>query len=269
MPRGKKRKDAGAPAGKPFCYYCDREFGTETQVLQHQKAKHFRCPYCRRHFHSAPSICGHVEQVHGGKFEAVPEAIQGREDPKEDIQGMKGVPLIDENVAKRFKAAMGEPVASTASIAAAPPGMAIHSQMMNPLPQQQHMMAVPMHMPMNIGMQQQPTPMMMPPHIGMMPLPQNFQVNTMMPTPPQAQMQPGEQKQPMWKEHPSASSTTKFSLPSLNPSEGKMKGGSSSSALAEGEGQNENEVHDVEGLVYKYEMISMEERRAALPRYSV
>jgi hypothetical protein len=39
MVRKKKKRDDELP---PWCYYCDRMFGDETTLVQHQKAKHFK-----------------------------------------------------------------------------------------------------------------------------------------------------------------------------------------------------------------------------------
>ena len=32
---------------KNWCYYCEREFEDEEVLIQHQKARHFKCPVCR------------------------------------------------------------------------------------------------------------------------------------------------------------------------------------------------------------------------------
>lgn len=44
--RGKQkmgRKKRGTIKKVVFCYYCDREFDDEKVLIQHQKAKHFKC----------------------------------------------------------------------------------------------------------------------------------------------------------------------------------------------------------------------------------
>ena len=49
---------------KPFCYYCDKEFDDINILHQHQKIRHFSCPYCSKKFSTAYSMCTHALQVH-------------------------------------------------------------------------------------------------------------------------------------------------------------------------------------------------------------
>ena len=37
------RKAAAVTYQRPWCYYCDREFDSDSILLQHQKARHFLC----------------------------------------------------------------------------------------------------------------------------------------------------------------------------------------------------------------------------------
>lgn len=46
---GKKKK----ATVKPFCYYCDRIFDDEAQLVQHQRSKHFKCPECPKKLNTA------------------------------------------------------------------------------------------------------------------------------------------------------------------------------------------------------------------------
>lgn len=48
MGKKKKRSDQ-----KPFCYYCDRIFDDEAMLVQHQRAKHFKCPECPKKLNTA------------------------------------------------------------------------------------------------------------------------------------------------------------------------------------------------------------------------
>jgi len=48
---------------KIFCYYCDREFEVEKILIQHQKAKHFKCN-CSKKFSSIKGLSIHMSQVH-------------------------------------------------------------------------------------------------------------------------------------------------------------------------------------------------------------
>jgi hypothetical protein len=57
---GKKKKRAE----KVFCYYCDREFDDEKILVQHQKAKHFKCHVCHKKLSTAGGMAIHVLQVH-------------------------------------------------------------------------------------------------------------------------------------------------------------------------------------------------------------
>lgn len=87
---------------KPFCYYCDREFGDEKVLLQHQKAKHFKCLLCDRKLDLASSLALHMMQVHKTVLKAVPNSLPKRSNPELCIRGMNGVPteLIEDNLNK-------------------------------------------------------------------------------------------------------------------------------------------------------------------------
>ena len=58
---GKKKKRA---TEKVWCYYCDREFDDEKILVQHQKAKHFKCHVCHKKLSTASGMVIHVLQVH-------------------------------------------------------------------------------------------------------------------------------------------------------------------------------------------------------------
>ncbi len=62
---------AGAAMGKKkkktymvWCFYCEREFEDEKVLIQHQKAKHFKCHVCHKKLSSAGGMVIHVLQVH-------------------------------------------------------------------------------------------------------------------------------------------------------------------------------------------------------------
>eukprot|EP00918_Siedleckia_nematoides_P092333 GHVU01202782.1.p1 GENE.GHVU01202782.1~~GHVU01202782.1.p1 ORF type:complete len:251 (+),score=47.45 GHVU01202782.1:169-921(+) len=109
----KKRRDFVL---KPFCYYCNREFDDEKVLIQHQKAKHFKCQECSRKLDTATGLVVHMLQVHKETVNKVPNAIPGRDSPELIIHGMKGVPadvmqektaiLEDERAAKQPKTMM-------------------------------------------------------------------------------------------------------------------------------------------------------------------
>lgn len=48
---------------KPFCYFCGREFDNEKVLVQHQKAKHFKCTECNRKLETANGLLVHMQQV--------------------------------------------------------------------------------------------------------------------------------------------------------------------------------------------------------------
>ena len=66
---------------RPWCWYCEREFEDEKGaptyyssysvenlpfpvLMQHQKAKHFKCNMCPRRLNTAGGLAVHIQQVH-------------------------------------------------------------------------------------------------------------------------------------------------------------------------------------------------------------
>ncbi|XP_057511400.1 protein SUPPRESSOR OF FRI 4-like isoform X2 [Actinidia eriantha] len=86
---GKKKKRASS---KMWCYYCDREFDDEKILVQHQKAKHFKCHACHKKLSTAGGMVIHVLQVHKESVTKVPNAKPGRESTEIEIYGMQGIP---------------------------------------------------------------------------------------------------------------------------------------------------------------------------------
>ncbi|KAJ0018941.1 hypothetical protein Pint_12004 [Pistacia integerrima] len=86
---GKKKKRV---ASKVWCYYCDREFDDEKILVQHQKAKHFKCHVCHKKLSTAGGMAIHVLQVHKESVTKVPNAKAGRESTDIEIYGMQGIP---------------------------------------------------------------------------------------------------------------------------------------------------------------------------------
>ncbi|KAM1266367.1 hypothetical protein ACFX2J_035942 [Malus domestica] len=86
---GKKKKRV---ASKVWCYYCDREFDDEKILVQHQKAKHFKCHVCHKKLSTAGGMAIHVLQVHKESVIKVPNAKDGRESTDIEIYGMQGIP---------------------------------------------------------------------------------------------------------------------------------------------------------------------------------
>ncbi|KAK4440373.1 protein SUPPRESSOR OF FRI 4 [Sesamum alatum] len=86
-----KKKKRGA-VDKVWCYYCDREFEDEKILVQHQKAKHFKCHVCHKKLSTAGGMAIHVLQVHKEQVSKVPNAKPGRESTEIEIYGMQGIP---------------------------------------------------------------------------------------------------------------------------------------------------------------------------------
>jgi hypothetical protein len=89
MGKGKKRKL------KPFCWYCDREFDDDKILVNHQKAKHFKCHHCHKRLNTAAGLKEHVESVHKETLKVVPNAITGKDNFIFEIFGMQGIPPSD------------------------------------------------------------------------------------------------------------------------------------------------------------------------------
>ncbi|KAL5731318.1 Protein SUPPRESSOR OF FRI 4 [Ranunculus cassubicifolius] len=85
---GKKKKRAS----KVWCYYCDREFDDEKILVQHQKARHFKCHVCHKKLSTAGGMAIHVLQVHKETVNKVPNAKPDRESTEIEIFGMQGIP---------------------------------------------------------------------------------------------------------------------------------------------------------------------------------
>ncbi|XP_010519020.1 PREDICTED: protein SUPPRESSOR OF FRI 4 isoform X2 [Tarenaya hassleriana] len=86
---GKKKKRV---TEKVWCYYCDREFDDEKILVQHQKAKHFKCHVCHKKLSTAGGMVIHVLQVHKENVTKVPNAKPGRDSTDIEIYGMQGIP---------------------------------------------------------------------------------------------------------------------------------------------------------------------------------
>jgi hypothetical protein len=50
-------------AATASCRYCDKEFENEETLVQHQKAKHWKCLLCNKRLHSAPGVATHARNV--------------------------------------------------------------------------------------------------------------------------------------------------------------------------------------------------------------
>ncbi|XP_076324693.1 BUB3-interacting and GLEBS motif-containing protein ZNF207-like isoform X2 [Tachypleus tridentatus] len=88
---GRKKKK---PA-KPWCWYCSREFDDEKILIQHQKAKHFKCHICHKKLYTGPGLAIHCMQVHKETIDKVPNALPNRNNVDIEIYGMEGIPEED------------------------------------------------------------------------------------------------------------------------------------------------------------------------------
>ncbi|KTF73375.1 hypothetical protein cypCar_00046784, partial [Cyprinus carpio] len=75
--------------------YCNRDFDDEKILIQHQKAKHFKCHICHKKLYTGPGLAIHCMQVHKETIDSVPNAIPGRTDIELEIYGMEGIPEKD------------------------------------------------------------------------------------------------------------------------------------------------------------------------------
>ncbi|XP_002737553.1 BUB3-interacting and GLEBS motif-containing protein ZNF207-like, partial [Saccoglossus kowalevskii] len=88
---GRKKKKVQ----KPWCWYCNREFDDEKILIQHQKAKHFKCHICHKKLYTGPGLAIHCMQVHKETVDKVPNSLPGRQDIEIEIYGMEGIPEKD------------------------------------------------------------------------------------------------------------------------------------------------------------------------------
>ncbi|KAI0685399.1 hypothetical protein BC835DRAFT_1290306 [Cytidiella melzeri] len=91
---------------RPWCWYCEREFEDEKVLMQHQKAKHFKCNMCPRRLNTAGGLAVHIQQVHKLEAENLPRienALPGRDGYEVEIFGMEGIPAPDVADYKRRK----------------------------------------------------------------------------------------------------------------------------------------------------------------------
>jgi len=100
----KKRKNKAVL--RPWCWYCEREFEDEKVLMQHQKAKHFKCNQCPRRLNTAGGLAVHIQQVHKLEVDQLPRienALPGRDGYEVEIFGMEGIPAPDVADYKRRK----------------------------------------------------------------------------------------------------------------------------------------------------------------------
>lgn len=75
--------------------YCNREFDDEKILVQHQKAKHFKCHICHKKLYTGPGLSIHCMQVHKETIDKVPNSFPNRSNIEIEIFGMDGIPPED------------------------------------------------------------------------------------------------------------------------------------------------------------------------------
>lgn len=75
--------------------YCNREFDDEKILVQHQKAKHFKCSICYKKLYTGPGLAIHRMQVHKEALDKIPNALPNRNNTDIEIYGMEGIPEVD------------------------------------------------------------------------------------------------------------------------------------------------------------------------------
>ena len=75
-----------------WCYFCNKSFELEDQLISHQKMIHWRCPRCNTVKSSSKVLMQHMSKVHKEILTSIPNALPGRENPNNDVFGMKGIP---------------------------------------------------------------------------------------------------------------------------------------------------------------------------------
>eukprot|EP00612_Vaucheria_litorea_P000438 CAMPEP_0171458396 /NCGR_PEP_ID=MMETSP0945-20130129/4092_1 /TAXON_ID=109269 /ORGANISM="Vaucheria litorea, Strain CCMP2940" /LENGTH=236 /DNA_ID=CAMNT_0011984197 /DNA_START=96 /DNA_END=806 /DNA_ORIENTATION=+ len=88
----KKKQKIDHQKEQPWCFYCDRVFEHEEILIQHQKAKHFKCHLCTKKLTTAGGLVVHCLQVHRENIDKVQDAKEGRESAEFEIFGMEGIP---------------------------------------------------------------------------------------------------------------------------------------------------------------------------------
>ncbi|CDW54828.1 hypothetical protein TTRE_0000309801 [Trichuris trichiura] len=80
---------------KPWCWYCNREFDDDKVLVQHQKAKHFKCHLCHKKLYTGPGLAIHCMQVHKETIASIPNSVTNRGSTEIEIYGMEGIPEAD------------------------------------------------------------------------------------------------------------------------------------------------------------------------------
>ncbi|EFJ12839.1 hypothetical protein SELMODRAFT_446475 [Selaginella moellendorffii] len=254
---GKKKKKVF----KVWCYYCEREFDDEKILIQHQKAKHFKCHVCHKKLSTAGGMVVHVLQVHKESITKVPNAKPERESTEIEIYGMDGIPpeLLANHGEDGFDDDERSGKYPKIDYGANAYGMVSQQPVYPPVPSygaQPPMMPPPATSQGWYSMPMQPQPPG-PPPVGRPPQPLfPIQSQTQLPSQPLFPIKPVTHIPPAYPvpqpvSAPSDVVAPPVSLPPITP---RPPGAPAA-----------NEVY----LVWDDEALSMEERRLCLPQYQV
>lgn len=79
---------------RPWCYYCERDFDDQQVLIQHQKAKHFKCDHCNRRLNTAGGLQVHLQRLHKATLTHIDNAMESRQDVEPEAFGMMGGLLV-------------------------------------------------------------------------------------------------------------------------------------------------------------------------------
>ncbi|KAK3899645.1 hypothetical protein C8A05DRAFT_46342 [Staphylotrichum tortipilum] len=127
---GKKKRghpDVEELLGRPWCYYCERDFEDLKLLISHQKAKHFKCDRCGKRLNTAGGLSVHMNQVHKENLSSVENALPNRQGLDIEIFGMEGVPedilqQHNQRIIQNFYTAQAERQAATGNPPRGQPG---------------------------------------------------------------------------------------------------------------------------------------------------
>ncbi|KAK4697868.1 hypothetical protein P7C71_g265, partial [Lecanoromycetidae sp. Uapishka_2] len=88
----RKHPDIEEILARPWCYYCERDFDDLKILINHQKAKHFKCERCGRRLNTAGGLSVHMTQVHKETLTVIENALPNRSGLDVEIFGMEGIP---------------------------------------------------------------------------------------------------------------------------------------------------------------------------------
>ncbi|RHY67018.1 hypothetical protein DYB30_004666 [Aphanomyces astaci] len=158
MGKKKRRDDGveETKIARIYCYYCERVFDDEKVLIMHQKARHFKCNYCNKKLSTASGMVVHIAQVHHETILHVPNAKPGKDSVEVEVYGMEGVPGYSSTKTPATTNIIDDPVKRMrveGGLMPPPPPMIMQPQQMmhTPPPRPPPMMFPPrppmMHMP--------------------------------------------------------------------------------------------------------------------------